>query len=214
MANNHPRQRIAPVNPALVSSVRLRDPRLMRQTAPAMHTALPPHPQQIPQPAFNGAPQRMHNNFPNNNTNNRSRMPPQRFQSAATAPPYHQNNNNMLPIPNENVMKEVKEDMNRRDGKSSRSSSKYASKSTSNSKTSPSSSSSKSPSHKTSPRSSSSSKSSSRSKSSSASGSKSSSSTSKSKDRADDHSSPRKCLSLYKYLNLFKLFIYFIAMYK
>lgn len=138
--NNHVRK-VAPVSQALLSSVQLRDPRLMRQGGPvasatthlAQHSTM--RAQQPTISTQNGVQQRI-NNISNTNVGMRNRMSQQRFTPSA-ATPYNQgiinnNNNILMPNPNENNLKETV-DSNRRDGKTSSrpSSFKYPSKSSS-----------------------------------------------------------------------------------
>lgn len=211
MINANARQRIAPVNAALLSSVRSRDPRLMRQTG-AQSMSL--HTQQMQPPltttsTFNGAQHRIPSNFNNNNINNHNQIPPQKFLPTVSILPFKsQSSINAAPNVNENASKEIKENTSRRDGKTSSrsSSSKFSSKSSGSSSGKPTSTSGSSKSTSSTHKSSSSSRSSNSSKNSgsrsskssiSSSSSKSSSSaSSKSKDRSDEHGSLRKYCSL------------------
>lgn len=192
------RQRIAPVNSALISSVCIRDPRL-RTTQQSQSQ---PHPSQQNQPAklqlahFNGPTQRIGSSFPNNNinnNNNRNWMP--RISQPDTMP---YNDNNKITI-NSNNSVDSSSKNTRKDGKSSRSSSshKASSKSSSNSKSNSggtNSSKSKTSSTRSSSSKGSGGRSSSRGSSRTNTANRSSSSGSKDhKERKDDNKSPRKC---------------------
>lgn len=195
------RQRIAPVNPALVKSVQSRDPRLLRQTATVQPPQQLSQSQPIPQtqlaintiqpiPKFIGTIPRLGVNSYANNTNRIQRIPrfPQNQSNDAT--PFNENCNKINSNCNNSIDVEAKEPRKESVSKSSRSSHKPSSKSSSSSKSNISNSSnSKSKSSSSSLRSSKSDRSSSRTTSSRL--SSSSSSSKKSKSRKDDKS-PRK----------------------